>query len=227
MTEPLHYDMIRLLIVKDWQVYQKQLAGYLAGLILALSLIGSGRPWLFNAGGLLLIVLLVSTGFFAIGHIVLNERKEQTLPFVMSLPVTPVDFYLAKLLAGLLIYLVPLLLVTSTTAFLVLGASLPDGLLVYALLIYCFMLASYCVALSAALSIESEGWNIFIQMGLMTMLSPFMIWAGSIESVAANLRTDHIVWSPTVLFVLGAEILIVILVLAAACWSHARKTSFL
>ena len=227
MTAPLHYDMIRLLIVKDWQVYQKQLAGYLAGLILALSLIGSGKPWLFNAGGLLLIVLLVSTGFFAIGHIVLNERKEQTLPFVMSLPVTPVDFYLAKLLAGLLIYLVPLLLVTSTTAFLVLGTSLPDGLLVYALLIYFFMLASYCVALSAALSIESEGWNIFIQMGLMTMLSPFMIWAGRIESVVANLRTDHIVWSPDVLFVLGAEILIVILVLTAACWSHARKASFL
>ena len=227
MTAPLHYDMIRLLIVKDWQVYQKQLAGYLAGLILALSLIGSGKPWLFNAGGLLLIVLLVSTGFFAIGHIVLNERKEQTLPFVMSLPVTPVDFYLAKLLAGLLIYLVPLLLVTSTTAFLVLGTSLPDGLLVYALLIYFFMLASYCVALSAALSIESEGWNIFIQMGLMTMLSPFMIWAGRIESVVANLRTDHIVWSPDVLFVLGAEILIVILVLTAACWSHARKESFL
>ena len=227
MTAPLHYDMIRLLIVKDWQVYQKQLAGYLAGLILALSLIGSGKPWLFNAGGLLLIVLLVSTGFFAIGHIVMNERKEQTLPFVMSLPVTPVDFYLAKLLAGLLIYLVPLLLVTSTTAFLVLGTSLPDGLLVYALLIYFFMLASYCVALSAALSIESEGWNIFIQMGLMTMLSPFMIWAGRIESVVANLRTDHIVWSPDVLFVLGAEILIVILVLTAACWSHARKESFL
>ena len=68
MTAPLHYDMIRLLIVKDWQVYQKQLAGYLAGLILALSLIGSGKPWLFNAGGLLLIVLLVSTGFFAISR---------------------------------------------------------------------------------------------------------------------------------------------------------------
>ena len=28
-------EMIKLLVVKDWQVYQKQLAGYLAGLILA------------------------------------------------------------------------------------------------------------------------------------------------------------------------------------------------
>ena len=32
-------QMIRLLVAKDWQVYQKQLSGYLAGLLLALSLI--------------------------------------------------------------------------------------------------------------------------------------------------------------------------------------------
>ena len=43
-------DMIRLLVVKDWQVYQKQLAGYVAGLILALGLIGSGSTETFNAG---------------------------------------------------------------------------------------------------------------------------------------------------------------------------------
>ena len=219
--------MIRLLIAKDWQVYQKQLAGYLAGLILALSLVGSGRAWAFNAGGLLLIVLLVSTGFFAIGHIVVNERKEQTLPFVMSFPVTAVDFYIAKLLAGLLIYLVPFLLVVLTTCFLVLGTSLPDGLLVYALLVYLFMLMSYCIALSVALAVESEGWNIFIQMALMTVLSPFMIWTGSLQSVAANIRTNQIVWSPAVLSVLGAELLVVAVVLVTTSWFHARKTSFL
>lgn len=219
--------MIQLLVVKDWQVYQKQLAGYLAGLVLALSLIGSGRTWSFNAGGLLLIVLLVSTGFFAIGHIVLNERKEQTLPFVMSFPVTPVSFYIAKLLAGLILYLVPFALVVLTTAFLVLYTALPDGLLVYAMVIFFFMLMSHCVALCLAVAIESEGWNIFIQMALMTMLSPFMIWAGSLQSVQANLRTDQIVWSPVVLSVLAGEMLVVVVVLAWTSWFHARKTSFL
>lgn len=220
-------QMIRLLVVKDWQVYQKQLAGYLAGLLLALSLIGTGKTWSFNAGGLLLIVLLVSTGFFAIGHIVVNERKESTLPFVMSLPVTARDVFLAKLIAGLLIYLVPFLVVLSTTSLLVLATGLPDGLLVYAMLVYFFMLMSYCVALCAAIAVESEGWNIFIQMALMTLLSPFMIWAGSLESIAANIRTNHIVWSPAVLAVFGVEILVAALALAATCWFHTRKASVL
>ncbi len=220
-------EMIKLLVVKDWQVYQKQLAGYLAGLVLALSLIGTAKPWSFNAGGLLLIVLLISTGFFAIGHIVLNERKEQTLPFVMSLPVTPVTFYIAKLLAGLIIYLAPFALVVSTTAFLVLFTPLPDGLLVYAMLVYFFMLMTHCVALCVAVAIESEGWNIFIQMALMTMLGPFMLWARNLQSIVANLGTDHIVWSPDVLSVLAAELLVVVLVLGWTSWAHARKTSFL
>lgn len=219
--------MIRLLVVKDWEVYQKQLAGYLAGLLLALSLIGTGRPWSFNAGALLLIVLLVSTGFFAIGHIVVNERKESTLPFVMSLPVSPPDVFLAKLIAGLLIYLVPFLVVLGTTILLVLATSLPDGLLMYAMLVYFFMLMSYCVALCVAIAVESEGWNIFIQMALMTMLSPFMIWAGSLQSVSANIRTDQLVWSPAVLSVFGGEILVTAMALAITFWFHARNSSVL
>jgi ABC-type transport system involved in multi-copper enzyme maturation permease subunit len=220
-------EMIRLLVAKDWQVHRKQLAGYLAGLVLALSLIGTGRPWSFNAGGLLLLVLLVSTGFFSIGHIVVNERKENTLPFVMSLPVSPLDIFLAKLTAGLLIYLVPFLVVLGATVFLVLATSLPDGLLMYAMLVYFFMLMSYCVALCAAIAVSSEGWNVFIQMALMTMLSPFMIWAGSLPSISANIRTDRIVWSPPVLSVFGGEILVTALTLGLTCWIHTRKSSVL
>lgn len=223
------YDarMIRLLVIKDWELYQKQLAGYLAGLILALSLIGTGREWTFQAGALLLIVLLVSTGFFAIGHIVVNERKENTAPFVMSLPVSAVDVFFAKLIAGLLIYLVPFLVVVGTSVVLLLFTGLPDGLLVYAMVLYCFLLMSYCVALCMAIAVESEGWNIFLQMSLMTMLSPFMIWMGGLEGIRAYIRTDEIVWSAEVVAVLAAEVLVTALVLWWTCWWHGRKTSVL
>lgn len=223
----LDRQMIRLLVVKDWQVYQKQLAGYLSGLLLALSLIGTGKPWSFNAGGLLLLVLLVSTGFFAIGHIVVNERKEGTLPFVMSLPVSSLEVFFAKLTACLLIYIVPFLVVLATTILLVLATALPDGILVYAMLIYFFMLMSHSIAVCTAITVEQEGWNIFIQMALMTTLAPFMIWAGQLDSVSANIRTDQIVWSPAVLSVFGAEICITALAIAVTCWIHSRKSSVL
>lgn len=223
-TTHINPQMVRLLVVKDWQIYQKQLAGYVAGLLFALSLIGTGRPWPFNAGALLLLVLLVSTGFFAIGHIVVNERKEGTLPFVMSLPVSAADVFVAKLLAGLVIYLVPFLVVVATTALLVLATPLPDGLFLYSLLIYLFMLMSYCVALCAAIVVTSEGWNVFIQMALMTMLSPFMIWVGTLDSISTSIRTDTIAWSTPVVAVFAGELLLTLLVLGVTCWRQVRRS---
>ena len=119
--------MVRKLIVKDWQVYQKQLAGFLGGMLLALGLVGMGTPLLASAGALLLLVLLLVVGSYAIQSSVMAERKEQTQPFVMSLPVTPMDVYWGKLLANLVIYLVPFLLVTGGLLALILSTPRPDG----------------------------------------------------------------------------------------------------
>ena len=66
--------MVRKLIAKDWQVYQKQLAGFVAGLLLALGLVGMGTPLLASAGALLLLVLLLVVGSYAIQSSVMAER---------------------------------------------------------------------------------------------------------------------------------------------------------
>ena len=50
--------MVGKLIAKDWQVYQKQLAGYVAGLLLALGLVGMGSP-LLSAAGLVMFAGIV------------------------------------------------------------------------------------------------------------------------------------------------------------------------
>ena len=64
MTDAIHHptsslDMIKLLAIKDLQIYQKPLAGFVVGMILALGLIGTGKSWPFAAGSLLLLVLLL------------------------------------------------------------------------------------------------------------------------------------------------------------------------
>ena len=120
--------MVRRLIVKDWQVYQKQLSAYLAGMAVALALVATGHDLARAAGALLLLVLLLVVGSYAIQTSVMSERKQQTGPFIMSLPVTPMDVYWGKLLANLLIYLVPFAVVTGGMIALILTSSLPDGL---------------------------------------------------------------------------------------------------
>lgn len=220
-------QMIKLLVMKDWQVYQKQLAAYVVGLLVGLTLVGMGKPWSFYVGAMLLLVLLICVGGFAIGTSLLNERKEHTLAFVMSLPVTPMMFYWSKLIANVSIYLVPFGLVVAGTAFLVLFTALPDGLLVWSLLIYGFLATLFFISLGAALVLESEGWNIFVQVGFSTLISPFMMGIGMIDPIGLNIKTENIVWSLPALAILLAEFAVIALVIAVTSWIHRRKTVFL
>jgi ABC-2 type transport system permease protein len=221
------FQIIKLLIIKDWQIYQKQLAAYVVGLLVGLTLVGVGKPWSFYIGSLLLVVLLVCAGGFAIQSSLLNERKEQTLPFVMSMPITPMGFYWSKLLANVAIYLVPFTLVVGGTVFLVLFTPLPDGLLVWSLLIFGFLAMVFVVSLCTALVVESEGWNIFVQIGLSTMTSPFIIGIGQIEAVGTHIKTDNIVWSLPAVGILLAQMAVVALAICITSWAQRRKTSFL
>lgn len=220
-------DMIKLLVIKDWQIYQKQLAAYVAGMLLALSLVGMGKTWSFAAGSLLLLVLLIAIGSFVVQTSLITERKEQTVPFIMSLPVAPMEFYWGKLLANLAIYLVPFTLVAGGTAALVLTTPLPDGLLVYFLLIFCFLLMCFCVTLCIAIAIASEAWIMFTMMALMTLVGPYIYGIGRIAAIGTNLGTDNIVWSAPAVGLLAGELGVIAIVLGATSWIHARKTSFL
>lgn len=220
-------QMIKLLVMKDWQIYQKQLAAYVLGLLLGLILVGMAKPWSFYVGALLLLVLLICVGGFGIGSSLLNERKEHTLPFVMSLPVTPMMFYWSKLIANLIIYLIPFAIVVAGTIFLVLFTPLPDGLLVWSLLIFGFLATIYFVSLGAALVLESEGWNIFVQIGLSTLISPYLMGLGMIGEISTHIKTENIVWSLPAIGIFLTQLTVMILVIVVTSWIHRRMTSFL
>ena len=220
--------MVRKLIIKDWQVYQKQLAGYVAGMLFALGLVGMGTPLLASAGALVLLVLLVVVGSYAIQSSIIAERKQQTVPFIMSLPVTPMDVYWGKLLANLVIYLVPFLVVTGGLLALILASpGHRDGSVPWVVVIATFMLVIFCISLCVAIAVDSEGWNIFAMLALMTLIGPFIYWVTRMDGIVEHLQADAIAWSRPVLGLLAAELAVIALTILATSWAHSRKTSFL
>lgn len=220
-------DMVGKLIIKDWQVYQKQLAGYVAAMLLALGLVGMGTPMMAAAGALLLLVLLLVVGSYAIHSSITAERKQQTVPFIMSLPVTPMDVYWGKLLANLVIYLVPFLLVVAGLLALILTTPRPDGTVPWVVVVALFLLANFCVSLCVAIAVDSEGWNIFAMLVLMTLIGPFIYWVSRLDGIIQYLQTDDIVWSAPVLGIVAAELAVIAMAIFVTNWMHARKASFL
>lgn len=221
-----NWPVIRLLVAKDWQLFQKQLAAYVLAGIVALCLLALARPWAFYFGSLLLIVVLVAGSCFAISTSLLVERKEKTLAFVMSLPVAPLDFTLAKLGGNLLTFGVPWLLVGAGTVAVIVYSPLPDGLVVHAVLLFGYIAAAYAVALAVAMRVESEGWNIFAMIGSMLLVNPFIMLLGQIEAISAPARGDVIVWSMPALQILLAQAVVAALAIGLTAWSQGRRAAF-
>src|SRR3546814_20242392 len=98
------------------------------------------------------------------------ERKEQTLAFVMSLPVSPLDFTVSKLAGNVLTFAVPFFVLLGGTLAVVLFTPLPDGLFVYALRLFAYLLFAYAVSLAVAMSVESEGWATLQLIGSMVLI---------------------------------------------------------
>ncbi|PKM15288.1 MAG: hypothetical protein CVV12_09370 [Gammaproteobacteria bacterium HGW-Gammaproteobacteria-2] len=222
----LNLPVIKMLIAKDWLLFQKQLAAYVTAGIFALCLLGMAKGWSFYLGSLLLIIVLVAAACFSISTSLLAERKEHTLAFVMSLPVTPLDFYLAKLLGNLVTFLVPYLIMFIGAIAVIAFTPLPDGLIVFSTLIFGFVALAYSVALSVAMAVESEGWNTFAMIGSMVLINPFIMSLGQISEISKYVETESIVWSMPAVTILLTQVTASVVVLAVTGWVHCRKQAF-
>ena len=222
----LNFPVIKQLVIKDWQLFEKQLAAFVLAGIFSLCLMGMANKWSFYLGSLLLIVIMVSIGCFSISNAMINERKERTLAFVMSLPISPIDFYLSKLIGNLLTFVVPMLLLLLGTIGLLLFTKLPNGLIVFSLLLFAQIALAYCFALCVSMAVESEGWNIFVMISSMVLINPFIMFIGQIPAIADPAKTDVIVWSWQALTILGTQALLSIAILIGTAWFHCRKRAF-
>lgn len=222
----LNMPLIKLLVAKDWRLFERQLAIYVVGGIVALCLLGMATNWSFYLGSLLLILVLICASCFSISTSILVERKEQTLGFVMSLPVTPLDYYLAKLIGNLVTFLVPFLVMLAGTMLVIFYTQLPNGLVPFALLIFGHVLLAYAVSLSVAMAVESEGWNTFAMIGSMLLINPFIMLMGQLPVISQNVETGNIVFGPIVSSILLVQLLASVAVLVATGWVHCRKKSF-
>jgi ABC-type transport system involved in multi-copper enzyme maturation permease subunit len=226
MNDRLNHPLIRALIIKDWQLFQKQLALYVLAAIVALTLLSVPQWWSFYLGSLLLIIILVAVACFAISTSLLAERKEQTLAFVMSLPVSPLDLTVAKLAGNLLTFGVPFLLILASTVGVILFTPLPDGLLVLALLLFGHILVAYSISLAVAMQVHSEGWNTFVMIASMVMINPFLMLIGQIESIESVTRGDSIIISSTALGILLSQGLLAVAAIGLTAWWQGRKAAF-
>lgn len=217
--------MIKRLVLKDWYFQRWPLAAYLAGGALSLALIAVGTNGSFYAGTVLLITVMVTAGVSLAVTTVVGERTEHTLPFVMSLPISPIEYTAAKIVANVSIFLLPWTALTlGTLALLAIGAG---GMIPLATLTLVEMFASYCLILMVAIVTESMGWTISVMAALNLFLQAFLYYVTRMPGVARTMRGEVAVWDRGTVTLLIVEVAVSFVALGLAFVLQSRKRDFL
>ena len=220
--------MIWRLILKDWYLNRGIILFYLLFGLISLAIMASSIEDSFYVGAILLIVVLFSLGVHIVMGSVLYERVEMTLPFVMSLPISAIDYTAAKIVAILGVFLVPWSAIVAGTCVVTLtNDGIPNGALTYFLIILVEFLIIFSLLLAAAIVSEATAWTVATIVASNLLLQYTMSALSHIPEFEMSVKSDQVTWSPLVLSFLGCELLIVVAILVGTFFLQSRKTDFI
>lgn len=224
----MSYAMVERLIYKDWYFNRWGITTYVAAGLLALIPIAVGGKGAFYLGSIVLITALISVGIHLAMVTVIHERSEHTLPFVMTLPISAIEYTTAKIVANVMIFLAAwVVLVVGTLGVIAGRAAIPDGLIPFALVVLFQLLVGYVLLLAMALVSESQGWAICgIILGNF-LLQGVMFWISNVPAIAQDMKSDSIAWRQPIPALLGGELAVIVLLLVLTFYLQSRKTDFL
>lgn len=228
MSTRMNSKMIGILMRKDFSLMRVPVLAYTLIGMLSVAVMGSEMEGLRYGGIVLLITALMGLSMHPPMATTVTERKEMTLPFVMSLPISPRDFTCAKLLVNLAMFFIPwTLLLGATLATIAMRPNLPDGLIPVATILFGVLGVAGIAILGVAIVTESMQWAIATQLASNLIFQAVMYSASHTASIKASMYGDTPVWNDDVLTFIGAEIAVAAIWFAFTLWRQARKTDFL
>ncbi len=222
----MNYAMVKSLILKDWYFQRWALLLCLAGGVASLAVIALGGKVGFYIGLLFLITVMIVIGATLVMGTLVGERENQTLAFVMSLPISYREYTTAKLLVNLLVFLPPWLILVGGSVGLIL-ASPTRGLLAFTVIMGVEMLVSTCLMIAVALVTESKGWSISAMMvgNLAINIVGYMV--AHIPGISDGMFGPVLHWRPAATLAVTVEFALIALMLGGAYFIQSRKKDFI
>ncbi len=216
------------LILKDWRLSRVLIFFTLAVGLVALVLAQSAAETPRLLGAVWFFVALCVLGSMLPVSAIMNERKKQTLAFVMSLPVSAVQYSIAKIISVWAMFLVPwLTLLIFALVAIETRQTIPHGAIPMLFILAMLPFIGFCLISAAALVGESEGWLMAA-----TLVCNSSYWFGwyllaRIPSLTAQWTGPVAVWSATARAVLSGELGVILVTLGLTLFLQSRKRDFI
>ncbi len=218
----------KALVTKDIQLNAVPLVLYFLLGLFSLWLLTSPRLGVFNTGAVILISMIIIVGIHMVTTTVTSERNDQVLPFVMSLPISFMQYTHAKIIANLGVFLGFWLVMLGGLMWVIFGQEqVPDGLAIFTLILMLEMLVMFTLLLAVGLIFESQSVTVVVMSVTNVGLSLFMFWLSGFEAINAYMQTEQVVWNSTAVTFVVSELVLVSALLLITYVVQARKKNFL
>lgn len=220
--------MLRL-ILKDWRLQRRMIIlSISAGAIALATLLMRGQTPVVIGGVFFFISIIFCACLLPITNIV-NERKKQTLPFLMSLPISSSRYGAAKLVSTFGMFLVPWLTLVVAALYMILGRHiLPNGTIPTMLILANLPFIGFCLITGTTLVAESEAWgNAAVAVVNSSYWLAWYLLVSRVPSLTRNWAGPVAVWSSPVVKIIVVECATIFLILGLTLYWQSRKRNFI
>ena len=224
----MNWTMVGRLIGKDWYLNRMPILCSIAGGIATLAVIAALHG---STIGIVLGVIVVVTILIGMGAMVMMsavvERRQQTLPFVMSLPISFREYTTAKIVGGLLIFLVLWgAILVDIVATILLAPGFPHGLIPFVTIMCVEILMTTCLVITVAVTTESQAWTIgATQVGALGV-NGIGWWIVRFPAIGGAMKAATVQWSGTATALVTAELAAIVLMIGFTFFIQSRKKDF-
>jgi ABC-2 type transport system permease protein len=215
------------LILKDWQLQRWPILASMVAGALALAIFQRGGETAFMVGCVWFFVALIVIGCMLPIFAIVNERKKQNLPFLMSLPISPMQYTTAKLVSTVGMFLAPwLTLAIAAILIIEIRGILPHGTIPITLILLMLPFVGFCVISGAALVGESEGWSTAATVVCNSSYGLTWYFLTKIPALTSTWNSPVAIWSSTAVAIFGGEFASIVLILGLTFFLQSRKRDF-
>ncbi|HMO14669.1 MAG TPA: hypothetical protein PKA83_11125 [Pirellulaceae bacterium] len=191
---------VQLLFLKDLFLSRRYLFGYLVGGLVSAAITCIPGEMMGFIGFILMVTVTIAAGIHLIGVLLLAEPIDMTRTFIMSLPVSLLDYSIAKISVVLASFLIPWIgMLACLTVLIYIVPDAKPGVLVALVPMFLFLLASFCVQIVTAVLTESVGWTIVMVVLGNVLFNLFLKSIFQHPVISEVVKSDALTWPPIVI----------------------------
>jgi hypothetical protein len=220
-------SIIAQLVWKDWRLQRLQISITIVWGAAALTIVAWGSQNALVVGGILFFIPLILMAHILPLAGIGNERKKQNLAFLMSLPISSIQYTTSKLISGLVMFVIPWVTLVSAAVLLVeIRGVVPRGGIPVLLILALMPFLGFCLITGAALVGETEAWGIAANVFCSSSYGLAWYFLTQIPSLTVPAEGPVPVWNSTALSILAGEVVVSLLLLSVTYFLQSRKRDF-